>query len=169
LEELLAVAKKECEIPVLKSAFLFSCLTGLRWSDIEKLTWSEIQHTEVGGNVIRFRTQKTKSFENHFISKQAFELLGERGNPDDKVFAGLKYSAWNNLKLQQWIFKADIHKTITFHCARHTYATLQISLGTDVYTLQSMLGHKSIKNTQIYAKIMDDRKKEAANRLNIEL
>ena len=169
MEELLAVSKEECEFPALKNAFLFSCLTGLRWSDIEKLTWSEIQYTASGGFTIRFRTKKTGSIENHFIPAQAYELLGDRKKPTDKVFDGLKYSAWNNLKLQQWIFKAGVYKTITFHCARHTYATLQISLGTDVYTLQSLLGHKSIKNTQIYAKIMDDRKQEAANRLNIKL
>ena len=169
LEELRAVANVECAIPILKKAFIFSCLTGLRWSDIKKLTWDEISHSEAGGHVIRFRMKKTKAFENHFIPEQALELLGPRRKPAEEVFAGLKYSAWNNLKLQQWVMKAGIHKSITFHCARHTYATLQISLGTDVYTLQSMLGHKSIRNTQIYAKIMDDRKIEAANRLNIEL
>ena len=169
LEELRAVSKEECSLPILKSAFIFSCLTGLRWSDVEKLTWGEIYHSEADGYVIRFRMKKTKAFENHFIPNQAIELLGERGKPTDRVFKGLKYSAWNNVKLQQWVMKSGIHKTITFHCARHTYATLQISLGTDVYTLQSMLGHKSIRNTQVYAKIMDKNKKQAANRLNIQL
>ena len=101
------------------------------------------------------------------ISEQAFELLGERTIPDERVFVGLKYSAWHNLKLQQWVMKAGISKTITFHCARHTYATLQLTLGTDIYTVSKLLGHKDLKTTQIYAKIIDERKKEAANKIKI--
>lgn len=168
-EELEAAAKADCEIPVIKNAFLFGCVTGLRYSDIEKLTWGEIQHSNEMGYFIRFRMKKTKAFETHYIADQAVELLGERRSPEDKVFMGLKYSAWHNLKLQQWMFNAGIFKTITFHCSRHTYATLQITFGTDVYTLQSMLGHKNIKNTAIYAKIMDAKKKDAANKLNMKL
>ena len=168
-EELEAVARMDCEIPIIKTAFLFGCLTGLRYSDIEKLTWGELQHSIEMGYFIRFRMKKTKAFETHYISDQAVSLLGNKGNPDDKVFIGLKYSAWHNVKLQQWMFSAGISKTITFHCSRHTYATLQIAHGTDVYTLQSMLGHKNIKNTQIYAKIMDARKIEAANKIKFNL
>ncbi len=167
LEELKKVAQAECEIPILKNAFLFSCLTGLRWSDIEKLTWSEIQHSEENGYYIRFRQKKTKGAETLPISEQAIELLGERKQPTDKVFAGLQYSAWYNLKLQQWVMKAGITKTITFHCARHTYATLQLSLGTDIYTVSKLLGHKNLRTTQVYAKIIDEKKKDAANKISL--
>ena len=67
------------------------------------------------------------------------------------------------MKLQQWVMKAGISKTITFHCARHTYATLQLTLGTDIYTVSKLLGHKELKTTQVYAKIIDQKKVEAAN------
>ncbi|MBK7489711.1 MAG: tyrosine-type recombinase/integrase [Bacteroidales bacterium] len=60
-------------------------------------------------------------------------------------------------------------KTITFHCARHTYATLQLTLGTDIYTVSKLLGHKDLKTTQIYAKIIDERKKEAANKIKLNI
>lgn len=163
LEELKRVAKEECEIPILKTAFLFGCLTGLRWSDINKLTWKEVQFSEYSGWMIRFQQQKTKQQESLPISEQAREYLGEPGEPDERVFVGLKYSAWHNLKLQQWMMKAGISKTITFHCARHTYATLQLTLGTDIYTVSKLLGHKDLKTTQVYAKIIDQKKKEAAN------
>lgn len=169
LEELQAIAKEECEIPQIKTAFLFSCLTGLRWSDIQKLVWSEVQHSNEMGYYIRFRQKKTKGVETLPISRQAFELLGERQGKDEKVFLGLKYSAWHNLKLQQWVMKAGISKTITFHCARHTYATLQLTLGTDIYTVSKLLGHRELKTTQIYAKIIDDKKKEAAGRIKLDL
>ena len=65
--------------------------------------------------------------------------------------------------------KAGISKTITFHCARHTYATLQLSLGTDIYTVSKLLGHRELKTTQIYAKIIDEKKQEAANRIKLNL
>lgn len=169
LEELQAAVKAECDIPLLKTAFIFSSLTGLRWSDIHKLVWSEIQHSESMGYYIRFRQKKTKGAETLPISEQAFSLLGERQEPTDRVFHGLKYSAWYNLKLQQWMMRAGISKTITFHCARHTYATLQLSAGTDIYTVSKLLGHRELKTTQIYAKIIDEQKKEAANRIKLDL
>ena len=133
------------------------------------MTWAEVQFSNEIGHYIRFRQKKTKGAETQPISDQAFELLGERTIPDERVFVGLKYSAWHNLKLQQWVMKAGISKTITFHCARHTYATLQLTLGTDIYTVSKLLGHKDLKTTQIYAKIIDERKKEAANKIKLNI
>lgn len=168
-DELLAAVNEECEIPILKRAFLCSSLTGLRWSDIHKLIWAEVQHSKEIGSYIRFLQKKTKGAETLPISEEAFNLLGERGNPEERVFKGLKYSAWHNLKLQQWMMKAGIRKKITFHCARHTYATLQLTLGTDIYTVSKLLGHKDLKTTQVYAKIIDEKKKEAANKIHLNL
>lgn len=168
-EELTKMAKADCEIPILKSAFLFSALTGLRWSDVHKLTWSDVHHSKGLGNYIRFRQKKTKGAETLPISEDAVALMGQRGGEDERVFIGLKYSAWYNVKLQQWAMRAGISKTITFHCARHTYATLQLTLGTDIFTVSKMLGHKDLKTTQIYAKVIDEKKKEAANRIKLSL
>ncbi len=167
LEELQAVSKVECEIPLLKNAFIFSSLTGLRWSDIEKLVWSEVQHSNDSGYYIRFRQKKTKGLETLPISEQAFLLLGERREQDDKVFEGLYYSAWHNLKLREWVKKAGISKHVTFHCARHTYATLQLTYETDIYTVSKLLGHKNLKTTEIYAKVIDKSKIIAANKIKI--
>lgn len=168
-DELQSISKAECEIPILKRAFLFSCLTGLRWSDVQKLLWSEVQYSKEVGNYIRFRQQKTKGTETQPISEQALNLLGERGEDEERVFIGLKYSAWHNIKLQQWMLRAGVTKTISFHCARHTYATLQLTLGTDIYTVSKLLGHRDLKTTQVYAKVIDERKKEAASRIQLAL
>lgn len=168
LDELQAAVKAECELPELKTAFIFSCLTGLRWSDIQKLVWSEVQHSVENGYYIRFRQKKTKGAETLPIPDQAYELMGEPGDNDEKVFKGLKYSAWHNLKLQPWMANAGITKKITFHCARHTYATLQLTLGTDIYTVSKMLGHKDLKTTQVYGKIIDDKKREAAYKIKLQ-
>ncbi|RLD85195.1 MAG: site-specific integrase [Bacteroidetes bacterium] len=169
IEEVQALVGAKCDNTKLKTAFLFACLTGLRWSDIQKLLWSEVQHSESGGNYIRYRQKKTKGAETQPISNQARKMLGERQDPDERVFIGLKYSAQNNLKLAQWVLRAGITKTITFHCSRHTYATLQLSLGTDIYTVSKLLGHRELKTTQIYAQIIDDKKQEAANRIQLDL
>lgn len=167
LEELHSAAKTECEIPILKNAFIFSCLTGLRYSDVENLTWGQVQHSKENGYYIRFQQKKTKGQETHPITVDCLKWMGERRNPEDKVFEGLFYSDYNNDKLRDWIAAAGIRKPITFHCARHTYATLQLTLGTDIYTVSKLLGHKSLKTTEIYAKIINEKKKEAANRIQL--
>ena len=154
--------------PLLKRAALFSALTGLRFSDIKNLVWGEIHHSVENGYSIQFTQQKTKGVEVLPISEQAYSLMGERKEPSDKVFEGLTYSAYENKHLYQWIGAAGITKDITFHCFRHTFATLQLSHGTDIYTVSKMLGHRELKTTQIYAKIIDQTKREAANKIKLD-
>ncbi|MDD5507557.1 MAG: site-specific integrase [Bacteroidales bacterium] len=168
LEELKEVADKDCENPLLKRAFLFSALTGLRFSDIENLRWKQVQHSDETGYSINFRQVKTQKLVTLYISGEAFNLLGERRSGPSKVFQDLVYSDYNNQKLKDWIKSAGIEKKITFHSARHTFATLQLTLGTDIYTVSNLLGHKSLKTTEIYAKIIDKRKIEAANRIKLK-
>ena len=145
IEELNSLVKTECNNPLLKRAALFSALTGLRFSDIKNLVWGGIHHSVENGYSIQFTQQKTKGVEVLPISEQAYSLLGERKEPTDKVFEGLTYSAYENKHLYQWIGAAGITKDITFHCFRHTFATLQLSHGTDIYTVSKMLGHREFK------------------------
>ena len=169
IEELNSLAKTECNNPLLKRAALFSALTGLRFSDIKKLVWGEINYSKEQGYFIQFTQQKTKGVEVLPISKQAYNLLGEPKESTIKVFEGLIYSAYENKHLYQWIGAAGITKNITFHCFRHTFATLQLSKGTDIYTVSKMLGHRELKTTQIYAKIIDQTKREAADKIKLDL
>jgi integrase len=168
-EEVRRIAQKDCLVPKLKEAFLFSVLTGLRWSDVIKLTWGDIYYDESLGNYIRFRQKKTKGAETLAIPDSAIKLLGERGKAEMKVFSGLRYSSWHNQHLQNWITSAGINKKVTFHIARHSHAVMQLSKGTDIFTLSKILGHKHVATTMIYSNILDEKKKEAANRLNLEL
>jgi integrase len=169
IEELNSLVKTECNNPLLKRAALFSALTGLRFSDIKNLVWSEIHQSVENGYSIQFTQQKTKGVEVLPISEQAYSLLGEPKEPTDKVFEGLTYSAYENKHLYQWIGAAGITKDITFHCFRHTFATLQLSKGTDIYTVSKMLGHRELKTTQIYAKIIDQTKREAADKIKLDM
>jgi integrase len=168
IEELNSLVKTECNNPLLKRAALFSALTGLRFSDIKNLVWGELEYIENNGYFIQFKQQKTKGVEMMPISEQAFSLVGERKDPTDKVFEGLTYSAYENKHLYQWIGAAGITKEITFHCFRHTFATLQLSKGTDIYTVSKMLGHRELKTTQIYAKIIDQTKRNAADKIHLD-
>jgi integrase len=163
-DELKAIVKADCRYDVLKRAFIFSCLTGLRWSDVQNLKWSELQNTGSGWK-ITFHQQKTKGLQYLDISEQARGYLGEMGSPNDRVFTGLKYSSFMNLELSKWMMRAGITKNITFHCARHTFAVLQLTLGTEIFTLSKLLGHSELKTTQVYAKIIDEKKREAVNKI----
>ena len=169
LEELNKLVKTDCNSPLLKRAALFSSLTGLRFSDIEKMIWGELEYIKGQGYFLNFNQKKTKGVEVLPISEQAYTLLGEAKEPQTKVFEGLKYSAYHNKHLFQWIGAAGITKNITFHCFRHTYATLQLFNGTDIYTVSKMLGHKDLKTTQVYAKIVDEAKRKAANSIKLDM
>ena len=160
--ELQAMATAQCKYPILKNAFLFSCLTGLRWSDINKMVWSEVRDEDHGSRVI-FRQKKTDGLEYLYISEQARILLGERGNESERVFVGLKYGAHFNAEILRWCMRAGITKHITFHSSRHTNAVLLLENGADIYTVSKRLGHKELRTTEIYAKIIDKKMKEAAN------
>jgi len=160
-EELEILAATQCMYPIVKAAFIFSCLTGIRWSDIQGLTWSNLRHSDKRGYELSFSQKKTGGKEYLPISEQAVELLGERKEDSGRLFVGLRYSAYMNVALYKWVADAGIKKKITFHCARHTHAVLLLENGTDIYTVSKMLGHREIKTTQIYAKIVDSKKVEA--------
>ena len=149
IEELNKLAQTPCD-QLLKRAALFSALTGIRHCDIQKLKWSEIE--EFNGNYrINFTQQKTKDVEYTPISEQAYQLFGEQKDGELLVFAGLPDPSWINRPMKKWVETAGITKHITFHCFRHSYATLQLAGGTDIYTVSKMLGHTNVRTTQIYA------------------
>jgi len=164
-EELQRLSNTECDLPILKKAFLFSALTGLRFSDVKALTWANIIYSETDGWALQYIQKKTKGAETLPIAEQAIKLLGRKTDDTTPIFESLDYSAWNNLKLREWVMAANITKKITFHCARHSFATLQLSMNTDIYTVSKLLGHKNLKTTEIYAKVIDKKKIDAANKI----
>ncbi|AOW09363.1 site-specific integrase [Flavobacterium gilvum] len=149
LVELNTLVKTACKSPEIKIQALFSALTGLRRSDIQKLVWGEIEHVD-SGYQIRFNQKKTGGSETLPISEQAYNLLGERKQSTEKVFTLIKETNQReNRYLKQWVLDAEITKKITFHCFRHTFATLQLNSGTDIYTVSKMLGHKVEKTVKL--------------------
>ncbi len=167
MEELNVLAATPCDRPIIKRAALFSALTGMRHVDIQKLKWGEIvkdgDHWRVN-----FTQQKTKGVEYTPISKQAYQLCGERLDDKRLVFESLPSPSWISDPLARWIKAAGITKHITFHCFRHTFATLQLANGTDIYTVSKMLGHTNVRTTQIYTKVVDAKKETAADAIRLD-
>lgn len=98
--------------------------------------------------------------------------MGLRGSPHNSnqlVFEDLPAPSWISRPLKKWLETAGITKKITFHCFRHTFATLQLSNGTDIYTVSKMLGHTNVKTTQIYAKVVDEKKEKAAQAIKLNI
>ncbi|MNR24363.1 Tyrosine recombinase XerC [compost metagenome] len=102
------------------------------------------------------------------ISDQALDLCGEPRLPGQLVFEDLPDPSWISRPLKKWVESAGIRKNITFHCFRHTFATLQLSSGTDIYTVSKMLGHTNVKTTEIYAKVIDEKKNRASQAIQLE-
>lgn len=137
----------------------------MRYSDVEKITWNEVQVSGEEEFFLRFRQKKTKENETLPLSAQAVGLLGKRGGNSEKFFKYLNYS--QTKYISDWTKQAGITRRITFHAFRHTFATLQITFGTDIYTVSKLLGHKNLQTTQIYARVIDDKKREAVNKISL--
>ena len=167
-EEVKRMIATPCKYSQLKNAFLFSCFTGLRKSDIISLTWREIVE-ENGCMMIYKRIQKTQRWQTVPLSDQARQWLPGRSpkaQDDDRVFASMSNSSLAD-NIHKWAELAGIKtKHVSFHTARHTFATLELSLGADIYTVSKLLGHSNISTTQIYAKIIDKQKEEAVKLLD---
>ena len=150
----------------IKSAFLFCCFSGLRYSDVSKLTWKEITVSQDGYAQIETTMQKTGKSITIPLSDNALKWLPEReGNlPENRIFYKLPDQVNNaDVRLRTLIKKAGISKHVTFHVARHSFATLTLTYGADLYTVSKLLGHANIRTTQVYAKIVDESKRKAVN------
>ena len=144
-----------------KRAFLFSCLTGLRSSDVRGLTWGMLGNLE-GDVSVSLRMEKTKKPLYLPISPQALKWLPERGaaRDDDKVFP-LPGEGFVNSRVRGMMRQLGIEKHVSFHCARHTFATMMLTLGVDLYTVSKLLGHASVDQTQVYARMVDKQRDKA--------
>ena len=164
IDEVRLLARTECRYPSVKLAFLFSCLTGLRRSDIERLKWKDV-YPQGDFTRIIFSQKKTHGLEYLDLAPEAAGLMGERGAPGDNVFDWIHSPHVTNTALREWCMNAGIKKHITFHSGRHTFAVMMLDLGTDIYTVSKLLGHREIGTTQIYAKVLDKNKQAAVAKI----
>lgn len=164
VEEVKKLIDTPCRRPDIKGAFLFSCFCGLRISDVRSLQW---KHVVTAGEkmylkITQFKTRRPLSIP---LSRQALRWMPERGGAgeDDYIFPPLSK---NMTVLDDWAKEAGINKHVTFHVSRHTFATMELTMGADIYTTSKLLGYTSVATTQIYAKVINSKKEEAVSLLD---
>ncbi|MFA6923103.1 MAG: site-specific integrase [Bacteroidales bacterium] len=169
INEISKLAQTPCGSDNVKRAFLFSLNTGLRWCDLKLLKWKNI---DLGTNKFKITQEKTKhsskdAILNSDLNSNALKVIGKKGKPDEFVFNLPSHSA-SSRTLKRWVKKAGIDKSISWHCARHSFGVnmLDTQIGNaDVKTVASALGHSSIKYMDVYSRVIDERKKQAINNL----
>ena len=166
IEELRALIATPMKNEAVKQAYLFSCFCGLRISDIIGLKWGNV-YVDNGQYRLEVVMQKTKEPIYLPLSPEALRWMPERGDKtsEDHVF-DLPSTTHINILLKPWAKAAGIDKKFSFHTARHTFATMMLTLGADLYTTSKLLGHTDVKMTQVYAKIINRKKDEAVNLVN---
>ena len=147
----------------IRSMFLFSCMTGLRFSDIQGLKWKDVKRN---GNhlYIEFKQHKTDTIERLPLSSEAETLLRDREKKGEYVF-GRESNQHTNSVLKRWKSDSRIKKNVTFHCARHTFCVLLLTKDVPIYTVQRLMCHSDIGTTKIYADLTCKTKSKALKKL----
>ena len=145
----------------IRKAFLFACYCGLRVGDVTDLRWSDIS-VNGGRHFVSVVMQKNSKPISLPLPAKALSWLPERGEPESSVFS---LPSRTNLRkhLQKWAEQAGLERHLHFHLSRHTYGTMLITAGVDLYTASKMMGHADVRPTQVYAKIVDKKKEEAVS------
>lgn len=137
--------------------FLFSCYTGIRYTDLKNLKNSNI-YFENGNPIISLKQIKTNKPVEIPLGSKAKKYLPDSGLPEQPVF-DFYGNQYTNRVLKEIITLAEIPKYISFHCARHTFATIALELSGDIAVVSKLCGHTKISTTQIYAKVLDSSKR----------
>lgn len=161
LEETISLSETHCSNDNVKRAFLFSCLTGLRFCDVKALVWSSIGRDNVL-TVVQIKTKEKLVMPLH---PNAVDLLGKRKKSGESLVFDLPTHTGCLKILKKWTSDAEIDKHITWHCSRHTFATSLVFEEVGINTVSSLLGHKDLKQTQIYVRTAELSKTNAINKL----
>ncbi|MCX6314149.1 MAG: site-specific integrase [Sphingobacteriales bacterium] len=165
LDELKTLSATSTESSEVRRAFLFSCVTGLRWCDVKALKWQNLNLKNRQMSIVQSKTGEVVT--NH-LNDTAIKLLGIAGKPINNVF-DLPTANGANKTVKAWVKRAKIDKVITWHNARHSFGTNLIYNDVDVLTASQLLGHTSMKHTQRYVKAADEMKQKATEKINIDL
>ncbi len=164
IEEVRKLMETDCKNKMVKCAFLFSCFTGLRVSDIKNLKWSDIKERD-GLKYLNITMQKTKEPLTIKLNKQAESWLPVRGESEE-IFNLPFYEATINENLKRWAKNAGIEKDVCYHMSRHTFATMELTMGVDLYVVSKLMGHQEVSVTQVYADIINKQREEAVDVLD---
>lgn len=158
--ELLAQQPLDKNYKKILNIFLFACYTGLRFRDIKNL-----KHGDIHEGMIRIRMHKTKKIVTIPLINKARVLIEPGTFPTQPVFK-VPCNQVANRRLKEVLKQTTIQKLISFHCARHTFATHSLTLGIPVEVVSKLLGHSNIRTTQIYGRVVDSVKIKEMNKWN---
>ena len=153
------------ENPDIRRAFIFCLYCGLRWCDVKDLTYANVDYAN---RLLRFEQSKTKGHSSASgvvipLNDGLMRLVGS-GNRDERIFP-LPSHTMCLKALRKWVAKAGIDKHITWHCARHSFATNILSNGANIKTVASLLGHSDLRHTEKYTRAVDSLKQAAIDSL----
>lgn len=176
-EELSKLEEKDIQIERLaavRDIFVFACYTGLSFSDISKLNKNHLQKGIDGNEWIIIDRSKTNNRCRIPVLPMAKEILDKYINYPKNHIKGLLLPVLTNQKMNSYLKElgdiCGINKEITMHMARHTFATsVTLGHGVPIETVSKMLGHTSLKTTQIYARIVDKKISEDMELLQTKL
>lgn len=166
-DELQKLINTPCSHQKTRTAFLFSCATGIRYSDMKNIRWKNIvMHDD--RIQLEMLQSKTKKYVYVPLNKLALSLIPERNDSpaDALVFMLPPDTNYLNEVMCRWVKAAGIDKHISYYCARHTFATLQYELGASLSTAQHNLGHCDINSTMSYTHILEGKKLEVTDSIN---
>lgn len=161
IDEIKLLANTSISNSEVKKAFLFSLFTGLRFSDINNLSWKNI---DLKNKRLKFTQLKTNESVDIQLHTSALSILNSIEKKDDLIFNLPSHTACLK-NLEVWVKKAGINKHITWHCARHSFATNIIFYGADVKSASGLLGHNSLRYTERYTHIVESLKQKAIDNI----
>ena len=165
LEEIQLLNKTHSASPIVKNAFLFSCVTGLRFCDVKALTWN---HLDLNNKLMTLIQSKTEKEVTVPLNDVAIKLAGEPQKSNALVFE-LPTANGANKTLKAWVKRAGIDKAITWHNGRHSFGTNLIFNEVDILTTSKLMGHTTTTHTQRYITASEEMKRNATNKINFEL
>ncbi|MCF0220431.1 MAG: site-specific integrase [Muribaculaceae bacterium] len=168
IEEVNKLIKTPCGREDVKRAYLLCVFSGLRISDVERLRWKDISKDgdQYRLNIVMVKTRTPLYVPLSDESLKWLPMRPEDAKDDDIIFNTLPSQVNGCMHLKEWAKNAGVMKKITYHTGRHTFATMMLTLGVDLYTVSKLLGHSNVKTTQIYAKIINKKKDDAVNLVN---
>lgn len=169
IQQLAATHYKD-ENPNIRRAFLFCLVTGLRFCDVNDLTFANV---DFANNLLKFEQNKTKGHSANSgvvipLNELHYSLIGTPTNQADSIFNLPSYEACLKA-LKRWVKRAGIEKHISWHCARHSFAVNVLNDGANIKTVASLLGHSGLKHTEKYTRAVDSLKQQAIENLTKHL
>ena len=158
-DEIRVLISASCPNQEVKKAFIFSCLTGLRWCDVK-----ELQGNAINGNRLELIQKKTKVKVSGILNSDALKLINTSCKDTQLMFQLPSHTACLK-SLRKWLANAEINKHIGWHNSRHSFCSNLILNGTDIYTASKMMGHTSLKHTERYVRESVKLKENAFNNL----